>query len=110
MAGLGAPDVPQVKMAAVPSVAVMSEGAWVKAGATPTGKRKFLKTGTCQIITAREVSPQRWPPLFGRPGGKYKSFPILLSSKACFSFIPGPETSHGDQRKLISISYFKQTL
>lgn len=42
MAGLGAPDVSQVKTADVPSVTVMSEGGVVKDGDTPTIKTSKL--------------------------------------------------------------------
>lgn len=42
MAGLGAPDVSQVKTADVPSVTVMSEGGVVKDGDTPTIKTSEL--------------------------------------------------------------------
>ncbi len=42
MAGLGAPDVSQVKTADVPSVTVMSEGGVVKDGDTPTMKTSEL--------------------------------------------------------------------
>lgn len=38
MAGLGAPDISQVKTADAPSVTVMSEGGVVKDGDTPTVK------------------------------------------------------------------------
>lgn len=40
MAGLGAPDVSQLKTADVPSVTMMSEGGVVKDGGTPAMKEK----------------------------------------------------------------------
>lgn len=64
MAGLGAPDILQLKTADVPSVTVMSEGGVMKDGDTPTMKgRNYSSRKLKNICTNNQPKQKKLNPM-----------------------------------------------